>query len=258
MAVSFQKMSLRFTLFNNVKRKVRTFWLCDGATGHYAGFVPQQLCSSTYAPGRKKLALRLSRTWPWPRQMLAISQRPTPASSVAKNTGIATRQNHNVCGSRTIHTKRGEKTSLSSFQESKTRASVLERAAMDPNPGELSTRRWVLRTGHENVYLSWGRNSLIALVGGTSVYMQDQIPWAKEAAVGLFLLGGISFSIGTFGYIISTIALRKTMRLTLPFVIWNCTHASISLLLFSSIIAIYLGYVEEEPTTISIEDSHNM
>ncbi|XP_078001287.1 transmembrane protein 160-like [Glandiceps talaboti] len=106
---------------------------------------------------------------------------------------------------------------------------------------------WILRTGHENTYLSWARNAIISCVGGYTMYGQDQIPWNKEAALGLFLLGVTTFTIGSVSFIISSITLRKLIRLSPLFILWNCVHATISLCLFCTAIAIYIGLVAFEP-----------
>ncbi|XP_070577556.1 transmembrane protein 160-like [Ptychodera flava] len=121
--------------------------------------------------------------------------------------------------------------------------------------GELRTR-WNLRSGHENLYLSWQRNALISTVGAVSIYSQaEHIPLGKEAAVGLFLLGFAGYAMGIVTYITSSIELRKTMRMSRPALLWQCTHPIASLLLLALVIALFLGIiaVEDPPSQEAVK-----
>ncbi|KAL3917242.1 MAG: hypothetical protein SGPRY_006485 [Prymnesium sp.] len=87
--------------------------------------------------------------------------------------------------------------------------------------------RWSLRLAHDNTFLSYHRNAIIATVAGTAMVQYRKGEGRPPlAAAGLLAMGGLYMYIGSVLYVTQTLVLRRTLELGVASVSWAIFNAS--------------------------------
>ena len=123
-------------------------------------------------------------------------------------------------------------------------------------------QRWNLRLAHDNTFLSYHRNAIIATVAGSALvqYRREQSR-PPLAAAGLLMMGGLYMYVGSLLYVWQVIKLRRELRLSSVATLWSIFNAAWPLSLWSVSLACLLdetpswllstlSYVENELPTI--------
>lgn len=108
--------------------------------------------------------------------------------------------------------------------------------------------RWSLRLAHDNTFLSYHRNAIIATVAGASLIQyrqnQDRPPLAGTA---LLTMGGLYMYVGSGLYVWQVYKLRKPLKLGKWTIFWALFNASWPLALWSVAL---LCLLDETPTPL--------
>lgn len=116
------------------------------------------------------------------------------------------------------------------------------------NSAETASKiaRWSLRLAHDNTFLSYHRNAMIATVAGAAMVQYRKGEGRPPlGAACLFAIGGFYMYIGSALYVYQAWRLRYTMRLRRSTLFFSTMHAAWPLTLWSIALACLL---EETPT----------
>ncbi|XP_014673848.1 PREDICTED: uncharacterized protein LOC106814082 [Priapulus caudatus] len=102
---------------------------------------------------------------------------------------------------------------------------------------------WVVRLANENGYLSWCRNSFLLTVVGVAAWVHEYVYFAKEVAIGMFLLAGINLCVGTGIFFYHNIVLYRIMHMSGPFLLLYIAIGLTNLSLWASAIALYTRWL---------------
>ena len=149
--------------------------------------------------------------------MLRLNRAPLIRSCLAKSSSFITRQ---------LLIKPSQRALLST-------SSATEHAAR--------ISRWSARLAHDNTFLSYHRNAIIATVAGCALIQyrsaQDRPPLA---GAGMLAMGGLYMYVGSGLYLWQTIKLRVPLNLGGPVVFWSLFNASWPLALWTVSLACLL------------------
>ena len=94
--------------------------------------------------------------------------------------------------------------------------------------------RWNLRLAHDNTFLSYHRNAIIATVAGSALVQYRKGEGRPPlAASGLLLMGGLYMYVGSALYIWQVVKLRRGLRMSSLAVSWCFFNASWPVLLWT-------------------------
>lgn len=97
-----------------------------------------------------------------------------------------------------------------------------------------SIARWNLRLAHDNTFLSYHRNAIIATVAGSALIAYRKGEGRPPlAAAGLLLMGGLYMYVGSALYVWQVVKLRKGLRISTPVVCWCVLNAGWPALLWT-------------------------
>lgn len=106
--------------------------------------------------------------------------------------------------------------------------------------------RWNARLAHDNTFLSYHRNAIIATVAGCALIQyrkgEDRPPLA---GAGMLAMGGLYMYVGSALYVWQVLKLRVALRLSTPVVFWSLFNAAWPLGFWSVSLACIL---DETPT----------
>ena len=120
-------------------------------------------------------------------------------------------------------------------------SSAASTASAVPPVCSATVSRWSLRLAHDNTFLSYHRNAIIATVAGTALVQYRKGEGRPPlAAAGLLGMGGLYMYVGSVLYISQTLAMRKTLLLGAPTVAWAAFNASWPLALWTASLACML------------------
>ena len=94
--------------------------------------------------------------------------------------------------------------------------------------------RWSLRLAHDNTFLSYHRNAIIATVAGCAL-LKYRVDEGKPplAGAGLLLMGGLYMYVGSGLYVWQVVKLRGELRLGRKSVTWAVFNAGWPLAIWS-------------------------
>lgn len=108
-----------------------------------------------------------------------------------------------------------------------------------------TAQAWSLRLNHENLWLSWGRNAIIATVAGVALVQYRKSEGRPPlAAFGLLCMGGAYMLTGSLAYVVSAVVLRHAMRLSVRDLAWISVQATWPVCVWGTS---FLCMLDEEP-----------
>ena len=116
--------------------------------------------------------------------------------------------------------------------------SVVEKSPLND---QQRISRWSLRISHDNTFLSYHRNAIIATVaGGSLIQYRQQQDRPPLAGTCLLAMGGLYMYVGSSLYVWQIFKLRKPLRLGPWTIFWGVFNASWPLVLWTLSLACLL------------------